>query len=262
MESLYGNCQIQIPNHVFKEVSSKSKNIQQMSFAVSYVVTISLLYKYAHFVDTENNTYIQNSDIKEILGYNKKTKSIDVFIKKGGYLEELGLISTTKNYPVSFSNTNESINDIPVIEFECINDIDTESILYKRVKSIVKNRNYEIREPVFFFNNNDDTGTLYEYSNTVKITLKEFLYFMNDDNFDNIDFVLYLYFKWQCEGLQYDTKSLSFSCIEQDIKIGNDAFYNHIKKLQSSKLLFVSHKGWQDMDNDSVESNDYTFRHI
>lgn len=260
MELLYGNCHVQIPNRIFKEVSNRSKNVQQMSFAVSYIVTVTLLYKYSHFVDVGNNTYIQNSDIKEILGYNKRTKSIDVFIKKGGVLEELGLITTTKKYPVSFYLTDETINDISVIEFEYIDDVDKDSTIYNRIKSVVKNRNYEIKEPVFLFNNDDDIGTLYDYSNTVKATLNEFLYFMNSDDLDNIDFILYLYFKWQCYGLEGNVKRLSFSCIEQDIKIGNDAFYSHIKKLQSHNLLFVCHKGWQDSDADELESNDYMFK--
>src|SRR5205085_6833882 len=98
IEFLYGeDVSIQIPNGIFKKLSSNIKNrngstnIQQTSFAYAYIVMNAFLYKYAHFVDVDNGTYIQNADIKGLLGYNKVTKTIDYIIKKGGVLDMIGL---------------------------------------------------------------------------------------------------------------------------------------------------------------------------
>jgi hypothetical protein len=119
---LYGDgVSVQIPNGLFKDLSAciknrnGSTNIQQVSFAYAYLVIIAFLYKYAHYIDIDNGTYIQNADIKELLGYSKTTKSIDNVIKKNGILDMMGLTETSKDYPIQFTiNNNEKINNIPL----------------------------------------------------------------------------------------------------------------------------------------------------
>lgn len=104
IKKLYGDsANVQIPNDIFKLLSSKIKNkncstnIKQVSFAYLYIILVSFLYKYTNFVYIDNGTYIQNTDIKELLGYSKTTKSIDSIIKKNGILDNIGLTITTKH---------------------------------------------------------------------------------------------------------------------------------------------------------------------
>lgn len=252
IEFMYGeNAHVQIPNDIYKTLSSHIKNkngstkIQQSSFAYSYTIMIAFLYKYTFYVDVDKETYIQNADIKELLGYNRNTKSIDHIIKKDGLLDFTGLTKTIKDYPVSFAtNNDEQINEIPIREFTTINSLDKTDDEYKKIKKVVKNRNYEIKEPVFLFEYNDDLGTLYEYSNTHKVTIKEFMKFLDDEELNNIDFSIYCFIKSKCAGLAKNTKAIGLHIITSEIGISKDAFYAHLDILKKKGYIEVKHKGW------------------
>lgn len=270
IKKLYGKAYVQIPNGIFKDlsntiVSRKQTNIQQVSFAYCYIVTIAFLYKYAHFVDVDNGTYIQNSDIKQILGYDKTTKTIDKVIKRGGILEQLGLIQTTKDYPVEVEYAEEKLNHLNMREFITVSMLDTNSINYITTKEVVKNRNYEVKEPTFFFDYKDDTGSLYNYANTHRITIDEFLKLVYNDEIDNVDFLMYAFFKYKCHGLPQNTKSLALYKVVLEMGIGRDAFYNHLDKLKLKGYIDVVHKGWRvagEAHDSQIEANEYIFRGV
>jgi hypothetical protein len=266
MEHLYGDAYVQLPNGIFNDLSSyiitkSGTNVQQVSFAYAYLVVVALMYKYAHFVDTDSGTYIQNTDIKELLGYNRGTKTINSVIKKGGALDTIGLTETSKNYPIRFvQHPTETINHIPLREYVYIRDIDDTDVNYSTIKKIVKNHNYEIKEPKFLFEYKEENGTLYEYSNTHRITLKEIMAFMYDDNLDNIDFLLFAYFKAKCKGFKGSTRSIPLKFIQADLGIGRDAFYGHIDILKENKFIEVNHKGWVMGSESELEGNEYRFK--
>lgn len=269
IKNLYGDAYVQIPNGIFRDLSESIKtrnktNIQQVSFAYVYLVTIAFLYKYAHFVDADNSTYIQNSDIKQVLGYGKTTKTIDKIIKKDGVLEQLGLIQTTKDYPVSVEYTEEKINDIRMREFVTVSMV-ADNNYYNIIKGIVKNRNYEIREPLFFFDYDGDTGSLYNYERTHRITIDEYLNLIYDNDLDNIDFLLYAFFKYKCYGLPKNTKDLALYKICLEIGIGSDAFYSHLDLLEKKGYVDSIRKGWRvagDGFDSKIEANEYIFKGI
>ena len=131
IQYLYGSdAYVQLPNKVFRDLSTSIKNkngstnIQQSSFAYAYLVCVAFLYKYARFIDVDNETYLQNTDIKQILGYSKTTKSIDHIIKKDGILEKIGLVETTKSYPVSAEYGEDEYNKFKIREFVTVDTID------------------------------------------------------------------------------------------------------------------------------------------
>ncbi|AYP68234.1 transcriptional regulator [Bacillus phage vB_BcoS-136] len=269
IQNLYGDAYVQIPNGLFRDLSSKIKdkkgstNIQQTSFAYSYLVTIAFLYKYAHFVDLDNNTYIQNNDIKQILGYGRTTKTIDKIIKKGGLLEDIGLVQTNKDYPVRAEYSDEEIDGNRMIEFTMFNSLPSDDSEYMMIKSIVKNRNYEIREPMFLFEYKDDVGTLYNYECTHRITIKEFIDIVYDENLDNIDFMMYSFFKSQCLRYKSNSKPIPLNNIISEIGIGKDAFYNHLENLKNKKYVNVLHKGWKIKNESEIaDANEYHFMGI
>ncbi|QOV08222.1 replication initiator [Bacillus phage Kirov] len=272
IEQLYGDAYVQIPNGVFQQLSEsiknrKQTNIQQSSFAYAYIIAVSFLYKYAHFVDIDNGTYIQNSDIKQILGYDKTTKTIDKVIKKNGILDSIGLLRTTKEYPIEVEYTEETLNDMLMREFKTFNMLDADDINYSIIKSIVKNRNYEVKEPLFFFEYDGDTGTLYNYNNTHRITLKEFLSFVYDQNLDNIDFMLYCFFKYKCHGYDNNVRAIALYKITLEMGISRDTFYKRLQTLKDRGYVNVHHKGWvmpteATGTSESMEANEYQFRGV
>jgi predicted DNA-binding transcriptional regulator len=268
IEYLYGDAYVQIPNGVFKDLSShlitKNKtNIQQVSFAYAYLVVIAFLYKYAHFVDIDNGTYIQNADIKQLLGYSRTTKTVDGIIKKNGILDMIGLTETIRNYPILFmQNPTETVNDIPLREYVYIKDIDDTDVNYSTIRKIVKNGNYETKEPTFLFVYKEESGTLYDYSNTHKVTIKELMSFMYSEGLNNIDFLLYCYFKSKCKGYKGDMRAISLNHIQNDLGIGRDAFYGHLDVLKSNGLIDVIHKGWVMGSQSELEGNEYCFKGV
>lgn len=270
IRTLYGNGSIQIPNSIFKTLSSSIRNkngktnIQQVSFAYSYLVSIAFLYKYTYFVDVDNSTYVQNADIKELLGYNRTTKSIDHVIKKDGLLDSMGLTETTKEYPVLFEMINdELINDIPLRRFTTISELDSDSEYYKMIKKIVRNRNYEIKEPLFLTDAFDENeyGTLYNYENTHQICLDEYISFLKDAETNNIDFLLYCFFKSKCKGLKGNMRSMALNKIAKEVGIDRSTFYKHITILKDKDYIHINHKGWQ-TDLTNAELNEYFWRGI
>lgn len=271
---LYGEAGVQIPNDLFRQLAvalkgkgKKATNIQQVSFAYAYLVTIAFLYKYAHYVDIDNGTYIQNSDIKQILGYGKTTKTVDKIIKKGGILDKLGLTKASKDYPIRFTkHPTETINDIPLREFTTIKECDIEDAHYITIKNIVKNRNYEIKEPLFLTQEygENDYGTLYSFENTHKVTIEEFIHFVYSQDLNNIDLLLYSFFKSKCQGLEDNMKSIALHKITLEIGMGKDTFYSHLEKLKKKGYIDVIHKGWR-MSNqkyEGMDANEYYFKGV
>jgi hypothetical protein len=264
-----GKTNVRLPNNIFRCLSTNIKNksgsinIQQVAFSYVYLITNALLYKYAHFVSIDNGTYIQNSDIKELLGYNRGTKSIDKVIKKNGILDELGLTLTTKEYPIYYTiNPQEKINDIPLREFTTINErSDVNDINYSKIKKIVKNRNYEIKEPLFITKEFEDSeyGTLYNIERTHEITIKEFITFISDNELNNIDFLIYGYLKSRCKGYRGNLKAIALYKMVCEIGIDRSAFYDHLELLKKKKYIAVNHKEWK-MKGEKykdMESNEY-----
>lgn len=265
IKQLYGNAYIQVPNDIFKKIShsigNENTDVRQISFAYSYVLVVSFLYKYTKYIDVDSNTYVQNSDIKELLGYSKKTKTIDYIIKKNGLLDLIGLTETTKIIPLSSYYEDSEISNIKIKKFLFNNSIEKNDY-YNDYKNIVKNRNYEIKKPLFFFNNNGDIGTLYDYSNTHKITIDELLYFLNSPKLDVTDLTIYSFIKSKCNNLNKNSYCISLSETKKDLLISNDTFYRKIKILKDLSLINVNrNRSYYKIENndDYHEPNTYSF---
>lgn len=256
---LYGDsAYIQMPNDIFKVLSKNTKSFQQSCFTYSYLVLCAFLYKYASYIDFNNKTYIQNNDIKQILGYSKFTKSIDYIIKKDGMLDSIGLTESTRDYPVLTYLSDEKINGINMIEFKTINDIkNTDSDLIDDFRAIVKNRNYEIKIPLFLFEYKEDIGTLYNYSNTHKIKLKEFMEIIYNKDLLNIGFSLYSYLKSKCYG--YEKREIRIMKIIDDIGVCRYVLDTYLNKLKKHKYIEVRHAGWVDGE---LNANEYIFKGV
>lgn len=266
IQHLYGNCIIRLPNNIFRTLSTtiKSKsgktNSQQIAFSYVYLITVGFLYKYAHYVDVDNATYLQNSDIKELLGYSKTTKSIDKIIKRNGVLDELGLTATTKDYPIGFHlSKTDSINNIPLREFQTISEADDRML--DLTKRIVKNRNYETKEPLYMTKERDDNeyGTLYGIEKTHDITIRELMAFLFDEEMDCLDFLIYGFIKSRCKGYQYNMKSMTIYKMVAEIGIDRSTFYNRLPLLKERQYIAVTHKKWKSKKDEHIpmEANDY-----
>lgn len=223
----------------------------------SYIVLVSILYKYSYFVNIDGCYYVQNGDIKEILGYSRTTKTVDKIIKRNGLLDSIGVTLTTNNFPVSFSiNKDEDINNIPIREYNMIDDLN--SYEKSKIKNIVKNRNYNIKEPVFLTSqfNNREYGTMYDYTLTHKITISELIKMFSKCKSSVGEFTVYSFIKSRVMGGH--NAELSLSIFNDDLRISKQTFYNSIKNLKINRFINVYHVGWQNGDSDELKSNSYS----
>lgn len=267
--SHYGDdASVQIPNELFSVLADGIKNrgeksnVQQVAFGYSYTALISTLYKYPFFLDVENECYIQNGDIKEFLGYSRTTKSINRIIKKNGILDEIGITTTTKDYPLFFlTSTDEEINDIPVRDYYCLSDLSsTEEInhLSGLAKNIIQNRNYVVKKPTFLLEayGEREYGCLYDYSNTHTVTAKELIFFFTHEHLNVIDFVVYCYLKSKCKGMPQNKKKIPLRRITSEIGTDEKTLYVYLKRLKDVGIVKVDHRGWKATEGDS-EANTY-----
>lgn len=247
---LYGDdAYVQMPNDIFCNIFNNVKSFQQSSFTYSYLVLNAFLYKYAMFVDLNNKTYIQNSDIKQILGYSRTTKSVDYIIKNGGVLDKLGLTKTTREYPVITKMSDEKLGKINMIEFELKKDIfNSELESYKKIKEtilkIVKNKNYQVKIPIFLFELDNRFGTLYDYSNTHKIKISEFIKIIYNTELSSIGFLLYAYLKSRC--FYNKIINISTNNIMNDTGACRYTANKYIKKLESLNYININNINWSD----------------
>lgn len=271
---LYGDdAMIRLPNNIFRVLSTSIRNkngdcnSQQVAFSYAYLIAVGFLYKFAHFVDSDTNTYVQNNDLKQLLGYSKTTKSIDIIIKKDGVLDSLKLLETKKDYPLFFNlNHEEMINRIPLREFTMLSHLDSEDSYLKIVKSIVKNRNYEVKEPLYLTTGNDEEeyGTLYNIKKTHGITIREFMKFVEDEELDNTHLLIYGFLKSRCKGYPDNMNSLTLYKTTGEIGIDKTTFGTRIKFMENRNYISVSHKKWKRKQEHHIDmdANDYYFHGI
>lgn len=270
----YGDeASVQIPNELFlilvdgiKNKGEKS-NVQQVAFGYSYTALISILYKYPFFLDVENGCYIQNGDIKEFLGYSRTTKTINRIIKRNGLLDEIGVTTTTKDYPLFFtSSPDETINDIPIKDYYGFADLSDEGEIERLgglAKGIIQNRNYEVKKPNFLLEpfGEREYGSLYDYSNTHTITVKEILYFFTHEYLNVIDFMIYAYLKSKCKGMPQNKKKIPLRRIIAEVGTDEKTLYVYFKRLKDVGVVRVDHRGWKALEGDS-EANTYHWKGI
>lgn len=254
IQFLYGEkASVRLPNELFTQLSQSIRNsknnkcVKQTSFAYAYLVATTFLYKYAQYVDLDSGTYVQNNNLKELLGYGKDSKTINRVISKDGILERLGLVETTRDFPVRFYvDPTEEVDSSPAWEFVMMSELDETDILYDKYKKTVKNRNYEIREPLFLTTgySDGDHGTLYSREQTHEITIAEFLIFLSDETFSNIDFLMCAFFKARCQGHPHQRAKIAMETILHELGIDSGTFYRHLTLLKERSYIAVDHGKW------------------
>lgn len=253
IHDIYGDVSVRLPNDIFRRLQETIKNkngstnIQQVAFSYGYLAVTAFLYRYATHVNIERGTYVQNSDIKMLLGYSKTTKSIDKIIKKDGVLDAMGFTKTTTSYPIHFDYTKDVLLNNTYLLNYTKSDDDIEEETRVLLRTIVKNRNYEIKEPLFLFEKygDNDYGTVYDIRKTHEISVLEVLNFIESDLLNNIDLLIYAYIKSRCKGYVNHTKPMTLYKMIAEIGIDRSSFYEHIKVLKGCSLIDVTHKEWR-----------------
>lgn len=237
---------IYMPNEIFDELKGNIKNTPHVAFAYSYVYLITWLYRYVKH--TNGIDVISNSTIKEILGYNSNTRTINYLIKKNGLLDQMGYTSTERDFPVQVAFEDGAL------EFLLVSELDDKSnpkYCYEfSTEKVVRDDiplNFTIKKPVKAFEREVDEngcieveGTFYDIENTHCIPFEIFMYCMSNEDIGCTGFYLYAYLKHKNDlfenGYDVSLESLTF-----ETGIAERTLDKYLGMLKSYKMIDFRH---------------------
>lgn len=165
--------------------NEKIKNIQGAAFSFSYYYLASYLWKYAKY----DKQLFDKKDYLNAILKRERYSIFDYLIKKDGLLEEEGLLKTTNNFPIA----KEFDKETKEMNYFYIDDLDKESkreIISKTFKK------YSAKKPIRFYQRESELGYNLDISNTVFISLYEFLKCIDNKELGYIGFYFYYYLKY------------------------------------------------------------------
>lgn len=179
-----------MPNEIFENLQNNIKNAPHIGFAYSYLYLTQWLYRHAKYFNVP--TVIDNTKIKEVLGYSSTTKTLNYLIKKDGLLDEIGLLETTRNYPISWEwSKGEDLEFLMSSEYGEFSDhlpsVPKRFFLKKPLKGFDRVAETEDGE------GEDILGVFYSVENTHNIPFETFVYCMSNKDIGCTGFYLYCY---------------------------------------------------------------------
>lgn len=241
IEDRYKNPYVQIPKKLMRKLYVDMSNEGQtmyMAYAYSFLVANAFLYKYVHYVDFENNEYINISDIKSLLKYSPNSQKINKISKRGdGLLERYGYVETTTDIPVAiYWEEGADKNDFNKRKVMRLSEASSEieSILKS---NILKTTHLCTYTPEFMMDYHKKEGTMNDYSGTYRLTYKEFSYFMFDDRFTIRDFLLYCYLK--SSGGKEERATFSYDSVRTTTGISHVTAKKSYEKLQEHNVIGI-----------------------
>lgn len=216
-----------------KLVNNKKLKPTHVAFAFSYLYLQTYLFRY-----TKYDRYVPKvNELKNILTYDKTTKTLNYIIKDGGLLDAANLTKTIYDFPVV-----HTITDSKELEFDLISEFNDGSNRYG-TKWRLENKvgyNASCKYPVLAFHSDLDKykqlgvqysdlgGSFFGYGNFTLIDWDMFAYCMSNDEIGVTGFYLHSFIKWH-EGLNgncqmgidslADQTGLSESIVSRALKI-------------------------------------------
>lgn len=227
-------------NEIFDEIKSSFKNSSHIATTYSYLFFVTWLYRYTRHVNGE--TLIDNSKIKEVLGYNSKNQTLDYIIKKDGWLDMKRLTISTKDIPVSWNfskDNNEGLSFTMSSEFDDLADylpkmsnrffIKYPTKAFSR-ETVIKNEEY------------DTSGTFYDIENTHLLNFNIFAFSMSNMDIGCIGFYLYSYIKRQDYSRNGDEGyDVSIDNLSKETGIARKTLNRYLGALKSYNMISFEH---------------------
>lgn len=231
---------IQIPTKIVTEVTRAMRlnNYESYShYAFSFLVLNAFLYKYTNYININQKTYLNVSDIKKILKYNPNNQKLDAISKRDtGILEMEGFVETTTDIPIASKNIDiqEEVYKKKIILR--MSDVGEEFSNYI-YKEVLRTPNYFSHIPSFMTDSKKKEGTLNNYENTFKLTYTEFEYFIFNDDFTLRDFFLYCHIKSSTK--KNKTAIISYDTFKRQTGISKATVIKTTKKLEELEILKI-----------------------
>jgi len=224
-----------MPNEIFEDLKGNIKNTPHIAFAYSYIYLVTWLYRYTKLLVQKDA--ISNNKIKEILGYQPETRTVNYLIKKNGLLEQLGYLITDNDFPVWWNQSKYE-----ELEFTMYSE-EKETFTHHNIP-----RNYTVKYPVKAFNRiifqNEDKieieGTFYDIENTHNIPFEVFMYCMGNEDVGCTGFYLYAYLKYKNDIYEggYD---VSLEDLSSETGIADRTLDKYLNSLKGFRMIDFVH---------------------
>lgn len=90
-----------LPNEIFSDLQDYITDGKEIAYAYSYIYLTQFLYRNCKYFNTKE--LIDVNVIKQILGYSKSNRTMNYITKKGGLLDEIGYLESTKDFPMTWT---------------------------------------------------------------------------------------------------------------------------------------------------------------
>lgn len=239
-----------VPNEIFDNLKDNIDKSPHIAFSYSYIYLVTWLYRYAKIFTGDNKSVINNNIIKELLGYNPKSQTVNYLIKRKGLLEKIGLLKSVGDFPYTHSYTKEE-----GLQFEMYSDYKEFHDMHPRIA-----RNHFFRYPVKSLDDRILTtdkellkGAFYDVSNTHMIPFEVFLYCMSEkeikreDKVENesvgtIGFYLYAFLKHKTDLHKSDGGyTISVSELSSETGITERTLERYLSILKERNMIEYTH---------------------
>lgn len=236
----YNNPHIQIPRKLITELTAILRKYESESYtdyALSFLILNGFLYKYAHYIDIDNEDYITISDIKKLLKYSPNNQRINKVSKRyDGILEYESITESTGDIPlfISYRKSNsEELDKREILRMSDVSEDIVETIRY----DILTDRNYYSYIPTFMIDYPQKPGTMNDYRNTTRVSYKEFQRFLFNSDMSLKDFLVYIFIK---SSLNKDgIANISYDRAQRGTGMSHKTFKNSTEKLQCLGIINI-----------------------
>lgn len=232
-----------MPNEIFEDLKANVSS-NNIPFAYSYYYLVSYLYRYAKY---DHHLYT-SSDIKQILGYNPKSTTMDKLIMKDGILDQLGYTQTDKDFPVyaEYKHANDE-----GLMFNYYSEPEMKENF--KMRKITVGKRYTVKYPVKAFyrtqedlDDNYENGTFFEIENTHQIPMEAFMFCMANKELGVKGFYTYCYLqhknnfcKYYAEknGLAHRGYDVSLDKLQKELGMTKSTLKRTLDPLKKFKLI-------------------------
>ena len=219
------NCvEVQLPNEIFEDLSrGGAKSYGHKCLAYSYYYLCNYLYRNAIYgvVDASDYSLMSLSSI-----FTSKYSNVSYITKEGGMLDALGYTETTRNYPISYTYMED------VLDFvlrEDLKDVDMAShsprlSIKIPLKSFVR------------FDNEDFTGTYYDFQSTHLIRLHTFIDIIRNKKLGHVGLFIYGYLKMMNDRFK-DGYAITYNDLSEVVGCNVQTIPKYIAELEGKGFI-------------------------
>lgn len=227
---------IYLPNDIFEELKV-IENVQHRAFAYSYIYLTTWIWRNGKYGEVKPSELSQ-SNIMNLLGKKGNTR-LRYITAKGGLLEEIKYLETSKDYPLYSSLTEEGL------EFTYLSNYSNDSEVYEylrppsnfEAKRPIRGHHRNILDPEWKteYENGYEDGTFFEIENTFEVPFEVFMYCMSNKNIGEKGFYIYSFLKMKNQ--MFNGYDVPMKGLAEQLKMPEKTAFTWLKTVRQYNMV-------------------------